>query len=285
MHSREALTRDFLALGVQPGDVVMLHASVRAIGEITGGPDQIHLALKDALTPEGTLMMYASCPRYYDEVGRGRLSAALERDLLETLPAFEAQSARSAPENGAMVELFRTYPGSTVNDHVVRFVFWGRHSTHLRLPQPWDFAFGKGSALERFLELDGKILLLGCDHDNSTFLHYVEHILEVPGKRIARYRVPVKDGGRRVWREMAEYDTADAGAHPNWPPRFFAKLADSYMAQKGNYGGSIGEARAYLFPARELMEFALPIMKAVAADPHAADGLRERPKEVSRAIG
>jgi aminoglycoside N3'-acetyltransferase len=37
-------------LGVEPGDIVMLHASVRAVGEVAGGPDQIHLALKDALT-------------------------------------------------------------------------------------------------------------------------------------------------------------------------------------------------------------------------------------------
>lgn len=33
----------------------MLHASVRAVGEVAGGPGQIHLALKDALTTDGTL--------------------------------------------------------------------------------------------------------------------------------------------------------------------------------------------------------------------------------------
>jgi aminoglycoside 3-N-acetyltransferase len=48
----------------------MLHASVRAVGPVAGGPDEIHLALKDALTEEGTLAMYAGCPRYFDEVGR-----------------------------------------------------------------------------------------------------------------------------------------------------------------------------------------------------------------------
>jgi hypothetical protein len=41
----------------------MLHALVRAVGEVAGGPDAIHLAVKSALTPDGTLMMYASCPR------------------------------------------------------------------------------------------------------------------------------------------------------------------------------------------------------------------------------
>ena len=71
MYSTEELANDFRTLGIRAGDTVMLHASVRAVGELAGGPDQIHLALKSVLTSEGTLMMYASCPRYYDEVGRG----------------------------------------------------------------------------------------------------------------------------------------------------------------------------------------------------------------------
>jgi aminoglycoside N3'-acetyltransferase len=50
MHSREQLADGFRGLGVEAGDIVMLHASVRAVREVAGGPDQIHLALKDALT-------------------------------------------------------------------------------------------------------------------------------------------------------------------------------------------------------------------------------------------
>ena len=70
--------------------------------------------------------------------------------------------------------------------------------------QPWDFALGHGSALERFVALDGRILLLGCDHDNVTFLHYAEHIVDIPDKIIARFKVPVLEHSERVWREMAE---------------------------------------------------------------------------------
>jgi aminoglycoside 3-N-acetyltransferase len=48
-----------------------------------------------------------------------------------------------------------------------------------------------------------------------TFLHYVEHVADMPGKRIARFKVPVEENGRRVWREMDEVDTAEGGAHPH----------------------------------------------------------------------
>ena len=178
MHTRPTLADQFRALGIAPGDIVMVHASVRAVGPIVGGPDQIHLALKDALTDRGTLMMYASCPAHYDEVGRGNLSAHMEREVLEKLPAFDPLTARAQRENGTLVEFFRSYPGSLVNGHVARFVVWGRQARYLISHQPWDFAVGRGSALERLVTLNGKILLLGCDHDTVTFLHYAEHIAD-----------------------------------------------------------------------------------------------------------
>ena len=270
MYSRQELADGLRALGVAPGDVVMLHASIRAVGTVAGGPDQIHLALKDALTPDGTLIMYASCPEHYDEVGRGHLSQDQERELLEKLPAFDPRTARAARDNGALVELFRTYPGSSVNAHVARFAVWGRHAGDLIAGQPWDYAFGRGSLLDRFAALDGRILLLGCDHDTVTFLHCAEHIAEIPDKRDARYQVPVEAHGRRAWRDMEEFDTSDRGAHAHWPRRFFARLVDAYLADTRNDGGAVGDARSFLFSARGLLEFSLPVMKAVAADPASA---------------
>jgi aminoglycoside 3-N-acetyltransferase len=279
MHSRVSLSRDLRAFGLAPGDTVMVHASVRAVGVVAGGPDQIHLAIKDAVGPDGTLLMYASCPEGYDEVGRGTLSPDVEAELLEKLPPFDAATARSARDNGALVELLRTYPGSRVNDHVARFVAWGRHAGHLFAEQPWSYAFGAGSALERFVALDGKILLLGSDHDAVTFLHYAEHVGDFPGKQVARFLVPVLEGRDRVWRAMEEFDTSDAGAHANWPARFFARIVDLHLRRTENRGGLVGGARSYLMSARALLDRALPIMKQVALDGRVADELLGREDE------
>ena len=273
MYSSDQLAQDFCRLGVAPGDTVMMHASVRAVGKIAGGPDDIHLALKQALTHDGTLMMYASCAEFYDEVGRGNLTAEQEREVLEKIPAFEALTTRSERGNGTLVEFFRTYPGSLVNRHVARFVVWGKHAHYLISKQPWNYAFGFGSALDRFLKLDGKILLLGCDHDTVTFLHYAEHTADIPDKRVARFRVPIQDGGSRVWKDMEEFDTSDQGAHANWPDRFFGHLVDGFLAATGNKGALVGDARSFLFPSRGLLDFALPWMSAVAADAWAAGEL------------
>lgn len=266
MHACDELAADLRRLGLASGDVVMVHASVRAVGEIAGGPDEIHLAIKDALGGEsnGTLVMYAGCPRYVDEIGRGNLTLAEEAEVRAKLPVFDPYTARSARENGALVEMLRTFPGSRVNPHPARFVVWGKHSEFLVSRQPWSYAFGHDSLLGRFVELDGRILLLGCDHDTVTFLHYAEHIAEISDKRVARFQVPVLENSARVWRDMEEFNTAGDGVHPSWPDRFFARIVDAHLSTTGNRGGLVGDALSHLLRARALLDAALPMMNSLA---------------------
>ena len=61
------------------------------------------------------------------------------------------------------------------------------------------------------MEANGKLLLLGCDHDTVTLMHYVEHVTAFPGKRIARYLVPMERDGRREWVPCEEFDTSSEG--------------------------------------------------------------------------
>jgi aminoglycoside 3-N-acetyltransferase len=263
MHSRASLAADFRALGVASGDTVMLHASVRSVGRVIGGPDAIHLALGDALEPGGTLFMYAGCPRFYDEVGRGNLTPEEEAEVLAHLPAFDPLTARAARDHGVLAEFFRTTEGTRTSHHVARFIARGNAAEALTVKQPWDFAFGAGSPLERFMARDGKILLLGCDHDHVTFLHYVEHVADFPGKIVARFQVPVLVDGGRVWREMKEVDTS-VRAHANWPGRFFSSLVDAFIARERIAAGRVGDATSFLLPARGLYEFARPEMERIA---------------------
>jgi hypothetical protein len=85
--------------------------------------------------------------------------------------------------------------------------------------------------------------------------------------------VPIDENGARVWREMEEFDSSGAGAHPNWPDVFFARLVNTYLRRMDNAGGHVGDARAFLLDSRGLLEFALCVMKEMAADPAAAMAL------------
>ena len=263
MYSRHDLAAQARDLGVRDGDLVMVHASVRAVGPVAGGPDQIHLALKDAAGASGSLLMYASCPDGYDEVGRGVHPPAVEAELRAKLPPFDARTARSQRDNGALVELLRTWPGVIANHHVARFVCRGPHAARLFSTQPWDLPFGRGSALEHFVDLDGRILLVGSDHDAVTFLHYAEHIVDVPDKRLVRYQVPVLENGERVWRWCSEFDTAHP-AHARWPEALFRDITDAHLAATRNVGGRIGDAQSYLIDAGALLADALDTMRRLA---------------------
>lgn len=263
MHSRDSLARDARALGVRDGDLLMIHASVRAVGAIAGGPDQIHLALKHAVGDAGSLLMYASCPDHYDEVGRGTLPADVEAALIADLPPFDAQTARSQRDNGALVELLRTWPDAVVNDHLVRFVCRGPHAPALFATQPWDYAYGPDSPLARFAGLNGRILLLASDHDQVTFLHHAEHLVDVPDKRVVRFQVPVWENGQKVWRWMEEFDTAEP-CHSAWPSDVFRRIVDAFLAKFAHGHGRIGNAACVLMDARPLLQFALEYLTGLA---------------------
>ncbi len=269
MHSRDELARDAEALGIRRGDLLMVHASVRAVGPVAGGPDQIHLALKDAVGDEGSLLMYASCPEHVDEIGRGVHPPEVEAALREKLPAFDPHTARSARDNGALVEFLRTWPGTIANEHVVRFVCRGPHASPLFDAQAWDDPYGPDSPLGRFATLGGRILLLGSDHDQVTFLHHAEHLVDVPGKRVVRYEVPWLEGGRRVWRTCEEYDTA-APAHDAWPDDVFRRITDAFLRQTGNVGGRIGNAGSSVIDAQPLLQFALDVLRDLVQEPEQA---------------
>jgi aminoglycoside 3-N-acetyltransferase len=264
MYSRAQLAAHMRAIGVGSGDVLMMHASVRAVGPIAGGPDQIHLAATDVLANHGTLLMYAGCPALVDSVGRGILSRDEEAEVLEKLPPFDAASARANASNGILVEFFRTYAGARVNEHVVRFVARGAQAEYLFSRQPWNYAYGRDSPLDRFVQLQGKILLVGSDHDAVTFLHHVEHIASIANRRVSRFQVPVLEKGIRVWKDMEEFDTSSAGAHPNWPERFFERIVNNYLNVSRNVGALIGDARSYLIDAHQLLLFALAEMETTA---------------------
>lgn len=47
--TRAQLVRQCRELGVERGDIVMVHASLRAVGPILGGPDQLIAAIVEAV--------------------------------------------------------------------------------------------------------------------------------------------------------------------------------------------------------------------------------------------
>jgi aminoglycoside 3-N-acetyltransferase len=267
--ARGSLTEDLRRLGLEPGDLVMVHASVRRVGPVFGGPDEIHRAVVDAVSPGGTMMMLFGCPAGFDEVGRGRLSAAEEASILAHMPAFDKMATRADRDVGTLAEFFRSWPGTLCSDcPAVRIGARGARADWLVSEHVLDYPFGRGTPFEKLVESRGKVLLLGSDHDEVTLMHYAEHITDFPGKIVARYQCPLLIDGRREWVRCEEFDSSSEGCHANWPDRFFALIVDDFIAkQRGTplcREGRIGNADSVLLDAAALIDHAAPIMIATA---------------------
>lgn len=243
----------------------MLHVSARAVGPVVGGPDEIHLAVEEAVGPGGTVVMYVGCEHGFDDVGRGALSPEEETEILAHQPAFDFRAARANRAFGIVAEFFRSFPSTIVSRSVCgRMAARGARAAWLTTEHPWNYGFGRGSPLDKLCQAEGKMLLLGSDHDEVTLLHYAEHIADFDGRRVARYKVPILRDGKRVWLDCEEFDTSGRGVHANWPDRFFAQIVDDFIVKNAGTTrcarGQVGGTDSVLMSAAALVAHAIPVM-------------------------
>ncbi|MBA2649462.1 MAG: aminoglycoside 3-N-acetyltransferase [Legionella sp.] len=258
MINRQALVQQLKTLGLQTDDSVMLHASVRAIGAVLGGPDQIILAVMDAIKPSGTLMMYVGCEPEYEAVGRSELSLEDEKMILESCPPFDFTTARARRDYGTLAEFFRSLPGVVCSENPgARMAALGGQAFLFTKNHSMDYGYGLQSPLAKLYENNGKILLLGSDLDQITLLHYAEAIAPIQDKRIVRFKVPLLREGNRVWYDIEEYDTG-LGIRL-WPDRFFAQIMEMFFQKNAVQSKKIGNANSYLIEAKALVDFAVTI--------------------------
>lgn len=265
---RSRLAADLRALGVEPGGILMVHASLSALGWVIGGSGAVVLALLDALGPGGTLMAYAGWED--DSFGMDDWPADRRAAYAADLPPFDPQTAEAVHANGRLPERIRTWPGAVRSRHPeAGMVAVGPHADWITADHPWDDAYGAGSPLAKLVAAGGQVLMLGAPLSTVTLLHHAEATAQAPGKRRVAYRMPMLEDGRTVWREFRDIDTATgafpyeqvadevaATLGPGAEPDAFAAIAAQALAAGIGRQGRVGEADSALFPAAALHRFA-----------------------------
>jgi aminoglycoside 3-N-acetyltransferase len=257
--TRSGLIKDFVDLGVKPGGLVMLHASVKAVGWVVGGPDVVLNALRDVLGTRGTLMMYVGWEdNPYD---LGTWPEERRRAYLEECPAFDPATSRANRNWSILTEYLRTTPGACRSANPEKsMAAVGASAEWLTADHPLDYGFGPGSPLEKLCEAGGKVLLLGTPFDSVTLLHYAECLANVAQKRVVRYRMPVLVDGMRRWVDVEEFDSSDGIR--NWGGGdYFEAIVEEYLAGGHGRTGLVGTARSYLFDAKDLTAFGVAWME------------------------
>lgn len=258
-HSR--LLHDFRALGVLPGDTVMLHASVKAIGWVVGGPDVVLRALMDVLTPEGTLMMGLSWQDAPDLLEEWEDEARKQAYLAE-MPPFDPQTARADhADMSILAEYLRTTPGARRSEKPFGYAALGKVAAYITADQPHNYRDGAGSPLEKLCLLNGKVLMLGAPLETVTLLHYAENLARVPDKRVVRYKLPVLKEGVTVWEEFEEFDTTHGIVGWEGEGDYFEVITRAFIEENGIPAGLVGNARSYLLDANALVRFGVVWME------------------------
>jgi aminoglycoside N3'-acetyltransferase len=224
-------------LGEIRGRVMMVHASLRAIGPVSGGAVGVIEAIRAALTPDGTMLM---------------MVAANDGE------PFDRLSTPADPDNGVLAEVFRTHPGVVVNDHpACRFAAIGPAAEALLQPQPLHDYYGPGSPLERLYEMGGVVLRLGANVDTVTLTHYAEYLAAVPAKRRVERRYQRADAGEIVVSSLDDTDGIADWQHGD----YFSQILIDFLDQGLASSGPVGRCTAELLDAREFVSFATAWME------------------------
>lgn len=248
------LVGDLRRLGIEPGDVVMVHASLRAIGPVDGGAAAVVEALDRALGPEGTLLMVLGAADDWAWVNE-RAEADRPALLVDAEP-FDALVTPADPDVGVLAEVFRTTPGTVVSDHPEgRFGARGRLAVELTRDVPWDDYYGAGSPLERLVEAGGQVLRLGADPDTVTLAHYAEALVDLPAKVRVRRARRVVGQADVVW--VDTLDDSDGIAAWDGDGDYFPPLLADYLATGRARQGQVGAARSELFAAADFVPVAV----------------------------
>lgn len=250
---KRELAQQLRAIGVAPGDLLMVHSSLRAIGPLRGGPATLLRALLDTIGAQGTLAAFVSWQdSSYDATLDGRQLTAAQRS---SWPVFDPATAAPYDGFGKFNRFLCAHPRVRRSAHPdASIAAIGARAAELTADHALRDGYGPASPMGRFVAWRGRILMLGAPPGSITALHLAEALARIPGKRRVRYEVPLAIDGQRRWCEAEEFDTnalTDAcltGFDP------IAQIAMDYVAHGHGRRGRIGAAHAWLFEAHHLVE-------------------------------
>ncbi len=178
------LISGFKELGLENGDVLLVHSSYRSFGGVEGGPQTVIDALLDVIGTEGTLIVPTFTFKFCDdfnEKGEG---------------FFDVQN--TASEMGYLTELVRKMPGAKrTADPIYSVAIYGKLCDEFASVSE-RIVFGEGSIFGLLTKYDAKQMLIGLSYNNSwTYVHHVEEMEGVDYRYHKEFSGTIIDGDKK----------------------------------------------------------------------------------------
>lgn len=163
MYTKQDLIQHLKDMGIKPSDTLLVHSSMKAIGEVEGGADTVLDAFMEYMS-DGLLILpthtWASMSEYHNEY-----DPRMEPACVGILPNLFRK------RKGVLRSLHPTHSLAVYGKDSKTFIEGEDNQTSPCSPE---------GAYNRIKERNGKILLLGVGHERNTFIHCVEEHLDVP---------------------------------------------------------------------------------------------------------
>ncbi len=243
----ESLTQNLKDLGVQSGDTLLVHASMKAIGWISGGPQAVLESLMNVVTNEGTLVFQTHSPNLSDPAEWENPPVPLEwhQTIRDTMPGFDSARTPSA-FLGVLPELFRNWPQVYRSNHPsVSISAWGKGAEDFVKNHPLEYSLNEQSPLGRAYERNAHVLLLGVDYSTNTSFHLAEYWSETR-KEITR-GAPVLTDGKQQWVTYSDIEFNEDQ---------FPAIGSAFEKKHTVRKAMIGQAESTLFSMKDAVDFA-----------------------------
>ena len=228
MHTRQSLFDDLKKMGLLPSDTVLIHSSMKSLGEIENGAEGF-LQTLTAYFADGLVAFPALS---WDLVNAGQ-------------PVF---SVRDTPcTTGVLPELFRKFPGVKRSLHPTHSIAaWGKDADNfLNGHEKFDSPCHRNSPWGKLYDRHAKILFVGTSIICNTFLHGVEEWLPVP-EMLTDYAENLT---------VIDYDgkhiAVPSRRHKGDHSQYYKLMEESFQKCGALSEGSCGDAHVWVLDARK----------------------------------
>lgn len=244
VYTKERLLVDLRGLGIQAGDTLMVHSSVKSVGETENRADTILDALIEAVGEEGLLLMPCHT---WAQMGPQH-------------PVFDPETEPSCV--GILPDLLRRRQGVYRSLHPTHSVVaWGKDAQayiageeRCTTPCPRQGCWG------RLYDRKAKVLFLGCPLSKNTFIHSVEEWADVPlrlTEQPVQFQIVTHDGRGTI--PVAVYRHFNAKC-PHISENF-VKLREPFAFCGAMTEGKVGDAHCYLGDAVGMAQVTLALLR------------------------